>query len=130
MAPIGGTIACARRHFSAFLWLTRASIVACCSLHPVFADASPAITVNGTPVSKGASVTVVMREAVTVGITGGPAHNGDWVGLYAVGGKAPIAFEYLNGSTTPPEYGVATATLGFLLSAAGDYEFRFFAPDF
>jgi hypothetical protein len=52
------------RHFSAFVWLARVSVTAGCCLHPIFADAAPAVTVNLTPAVNGASVTVVRREAV------------------------------------------------------------------
>ena len=72
---------------------------------------------------------VVAGTHVSVGITGGPAQPGDWVGLFAANAadSANLAWRYLNGSTTLPSNGQSDAQLIFAVPVtAGSYEFRFF----
>ena len=86
------------------------------------------ISING--VAPPISVSVEPGATVTVGITGGPANPTDWVALAAQGSADPtyFAWQYLNGSTVPPESGLSGGTLSFTLpSAAGTYELRLFA---
>ena len=75
------------------------------------------------------AVSVVAGTHVSVGITGGPAQPGDWVGLFAANAadSAYLGWRYLNGSTTIPSSGQSDAQLIFAAPVtAGTYEFRFF----
>jgi hypothetical protein len=92
------------------------------------ADAQPQLSVNG--ITLPASLTVVAGGVAAVSLVGGPANTTDWIGLYSVGASDGqfLAWQYLNGSTTPPTAGLAGATLTFVLPVApGSYEFRLFA---
>lgn len=86
-----------------------------------------ALTVND--MAPPTAVSVNAGTYVSVGVTGGPAQPGDWVGLYAVNGpdSAYLGWKYLNGSTTMPSIGVADSAVTFVVPiAAGSYEFRLF----
>lgn len=86
------------------------------------------LTVSG--VAPPTAVAAGAGSHVDLGVAGGPANPGDWVGLFVVGAadNAYVAWRYLNGSTSPPATGTANATLTFAVPiAAGSYEFRFFA---
>lgn len=97
----------------------------------VMVSPSPAqLTIDG--IAPPATVAVSAGTHVTVGMTSGPANPGDWVGLYSANTAdgAPITWRYLNGTTTLPASGTSTATLNFAVpTAAGGYEFRFFAAN-
>lgn len=103
-------------------------IVALSSAAASRAHAQPQLSVNG--VSLPAALTVSAGSVAAVSLIGGPANTTDWLGLYAVGASDSqyLAWQYLNGSTTPPTAGLAGATLTVGLPAApGSYEFRLFA---
>jgi len=95
----------------------------------IVVDASPAqVTVNG--VASPSTVTVTVGERLSVGVSTGPANATDWIGLYPAGAAdgAYLAWQYLNGSTSPPSTGTAAAALTFdVPTSAGTYEFRLFA---
>ncbi len=77
-----------------------------------------------TAVAAGAATTLV------VAVSGGPPTATDWVGLYAVAtaDTAPIGWQYLSGTTTPPASAMSAAALAFTAPVvSGSYEFRFFA---
>jgi hypothetical protein len=76
------------------------------------------------------SVATQPGAAVGVQVGNGPGNPTDWIALAEA--SAPDAlyetWQYLNGSTTPPAQGVATATLSFTMpSSPGAYELRLFA---
>ena len=78
--------------------------------------ASPTLAVAGT--------------TITVTVANGPGHTTDLVGLFAVDADNSDfqAWEYLNGSQTPPASGLTSATLNFVApTAPGLYNFRLFA---
>jgi uncharacterized protein YegP (UPF0339 family) len=75
---------------------------------------------------------VAAGTQITVRVTDGPANSGDWVGLYAASAPdtAFLTWRYLSGTTTLPSSGMSMATLTFgAPTAAGSYEFRFFAAN-
>lgn len=85
------------------------------------------LTVNGIAppeqqsVDSGVTVSVVASGATTIR---------DWVALAQVGAAngSYIAWKYMNGSQTAPSSVITSATLSFTMaSAAGNYEWRFFA---
>jgi len=90
---------------------------------------SPAqISVNG--VLPPTDVVVQPGATVTVQVTGGPANTTDWIALSASGSAngSYIAWQYLNGQTTPPAQGVSGATVTFSVPTdPATYEFRLFA---
>lgn len=103
-------------------------IIALSSAAASRAHAQPQLSVNG--VSLPAALTVSAGTVAAVSLVGGPADTTDWLGLYAVGASDSqyLAWQYLNGSTTPPTAGLADATLTVGLPAApGSYEFRLFS---
>jgi hypothetical protein len=80
----------------------------------------PSITVNTTSVTVGATVTATVEN--------GPANNGDWVGLYAVGGSAYLDWRYLNGAQMVPTTGLADAIVPFAMPLTpGAYALKFFS---
>lgn len=87
-----------------------------------------ALTVNGVAPPTAASAAA--GTIASVAVSGGPANAGDWIGMFAVGAADTryLAWQYLNGSTSPPASGFGAATLDFLLPTnPGSYEFRLFA---
>src|SRR5207249_4264463 len=69
---------------------------------------------------------------IDLAVTGGPANARDWVGLALVGSANTsfVAWNYLNGSHSPPSTGVTSATLSFTAPAInGTYEIRLFEND-
>jgi hypothetical protein len=69
------------------------------------------------------------NEVIQVTVTGGPGNPTDWVGLHVA--SAPdtsyLAWQYLNGTQTPPASGLTSATLTFQMPAVpGSYNFRMF----
>ncbi|HYB94556.1 MAG TPA: S8 family serine peptidase [Vicinamibacterales bacterium] len=84
------------------------------------------LTLNGG----NAPVSMAAGGSVTVNVANGPANAGDYVTLVPQGAAATYwsgIFQYLNGSTSRPSSGVATASLTFTAPATpGVYEFRFF----
>jgi hypothetical protein len=86
------------------------------------------ISVNG--VAPPTPVTVAPGSSITVEITGGPANPTDWVALAVQGApdSTYVAWQYLNGSSAPPDPGLSSGTVSFVLpAAAGVYEIRLFA---
>jgi len=75
----------------------------------------PSVTLGATTGTAGGTV------AATV--TNGPGTPGDWVGLYDANGH-PVQWMYLNGSHTLPATGSSSATVTFVLPAAGTYQVR------
>jgi hypothetical protein len=85
---------------------------------------SATISASPTSVQTGAPVSVT--------VSGGPRNTTDWVGLYPSGASDSnfIAWQYLNGTFTPPSSGQSSASLTFAMPlTAGTYQFRFFAND-
>jgi hypothetical protein len=86
---------------------------------------APSITVNGsngTVVAEGASLAIA--------VSNGPGNTTDWVALAATGSAdtSYISWDYLNGSRTPPNTGVASATVMMAAPTTdGSYEARFYA---
>ena len=88
------------------------------------------IAVNGT--NPPTSVTVPPASALAIQVTDGPGNVTDWIGLYGAGGSdaSPLAWQYLNGSTSPPAIGLTEASLTMTLpSEAGTFEMRLFVDN-
>jgi hypothetical protein len=91
---------------------------------------SSPVTVQAPPISITASpMTVGVGAPITVTAANGPGHFNDWVGL--VEASTPdsgyIAWQYLNGATTPPATGLTSATLQFVAPMTpGTYTARLF----
>ena len=88
------------------------------------------IAVNGTNPPTG--VTVPPASALDIQVTGGPGNPTDWIGLFRASDTdaSPIAWQHLNGSTSPPAIGLTEASLAVTLPAgAGAYEVRLFADN-
>ncbi len=85
-----------------------------------------AVTTSTTTVASGAAITATVKNA--------PGNASDWVGFYPVGAslETPVAYRYLNDSTTMPSAGSTSATLHFTASTrtapapAGQYELRLY----
>jgi hypothetical protein len=87
----------------------------------------PSIAVNGS-----SSAVVSEGASIAIAVAGGSASMTDWVGL--AGADAPdttvIAWAYLNGLLTPPDVGIASATVMMMAPTAdGSYEARFYADN-
>jgi len=86
----------------------------------------------GQTVSLAVPVVVSPTTAISVQVAGNTScTTTDWVGLFAVGSASSagtrLAWQYLNGSTTPPGVCLSSATLFFTSPATpGNYEVRFF----
>jgi hypothetical protein len=96
----------------------------------IISNTATQLTVNG--VSPPATVSVSGGAVVTVAVTGGPGHIGDWLGLYRVGATPSqwLDWKYLNGTRTQPTTGLGAATVTFSLPAgSGNYEVRFYEND-
>ena len=100
-----------------------------CTSAAVVVGASQAqLTVNG--VSAPGSLDAVAGSPATVTIVGAPGNLTDWIALTRAGSGDSefVAWQYLNGTTTPPQTPLTAATTHFLLpTVAGTYEFRLFA---
>jgi hypothetical protein len=98
---------------------------------PVTVPSSAAlVTVNGARPPQ--SATAGAGTMLTIAIANGPGNPTDWVGLFAAGAPdaTPLAWQYLNGSTTPPESGLSSASLRMLApTAGGAVDIRFFAAN-
>jgi hypothetical protein len=90
----------------------------------VVAGAGPTLTVNG---STGA-LSVALGATLTVSVANGPANKYDWITIAPVGSSDTTysGIWFLNGTSTPPSTGVASATFNIPApSTAGTYEVRF-----
>ena len=88
---------------------------------------APRLTINDVVAPQ--EVTAAPRASVQVHAEGGPAHPGDWVGLYRTGtaDAAWLDWATLNGTKTMPSPGVHTATFAMALPMTrGPFEFRWF----
>jgi hypothetical protein len=67
-------------------------------------------------------------DAIIAVVVGGPATPTDWVALTPAADPdgAYIDWKYLNGSSTPPSSGLASATVRFVVQAPGTYNVRFY----
>jgi hypothetical protein len=84
---------------------------------------------DGTPVTL-TPTTVSFGEVITVTVPIGPGYARDWVGLFPEGAPDTgfVAWQFLDGSTTPPSAVVTSATLKFTApTIAGTYNVRLFA---
>lgn len=75
------------------------------------------------------SAVVAEGVALAVNVANGPGNTTDWVGLAAAGtpDTAIIAWVYLNGTYTPPDAGVTSATVTMTAPTSdGAYEARFY----
>ena len=94
----------------------------------VVAPSGAHLAVNGIAAPDPA--TVAAGSVAVVSVSGGPGSTTDWVGFYPAGAPEGgyVDWRYLSGTTVPPASSTATATLSFTMpTAAGTYEFRFFA---
>ena len=83
---------------------------------------APTVTVSATSVNPG--------SVLTVTVANGTGYANDWIGLFATGApdSTYLAWQFLNGATTPPATGVTSATLQVIApTAAGTYNIRLFA---
>jgi hypothetical protein len=67
-----------------------------------------------------------------VAVSEGPANATDWIGLYAAGAAdtSYLVWYYLNGATSAPPTGIASAALNVLVPVMpGSYEVRLFAAN-
>ena len=88
------------------------------------------LTVTGGPAP--GALTAVAGSVATVTIAEAPGNLTDWVALARVGSSDAefVAWQYLSGSSTPPQTPLTAATTRFLLpTLAGTYEFRLFAAN-
>ena len=91
--------------------------------------ASEPITVVSPTLSISAA-TVAAGATVTASLAGGPAYNGDWVGLYGENGSLSEYkdWRYLNNEQIFPDAGFSNATVTFPAPLTpGTYALRFFA---
>jgi len=94
---------------------------------------SGAVTITAVPATvTPTAATVPVGAPIRFSIAGGLASPTDWVGLYP--SSAPdtgyVAWQFLNGTTTPPQTGMSAAMLQFSPPiAAGAYELRFFSSN-
>jgi hypothetical protein len=80
---------------------------------------SPTVTVSVAPSVTPSATTVAGGTNLTATVANGPGNRLDWVALYPVGSNAAVDWQYLNGTRTPPVYGVTGATLTFSTPTAG-----------
>ena len=88
----------------------------------------PRLAVNG--VDAPANVSVAAGSVASVVVSEGPANTTDWIGFYPVGAAdtAYLVWYYLNGATSAPPTGLASAALSVLVPVIpGTYEVRLFA---
>ena len=89
-------------------------------------DAAPPPTVTASP------ATVTPGSVITATVANGPGYPRDWAGLYPTGAPDTgyVAWQYFNGSHTPPATGVTSATLQFTApTTPGSYNVRIYADD-
>ncbi len=70
-----------------------------------------------------ANVNVGTVEQVT--LNNGLQNVNDIIALVPAGGTAPVDWYYMNGTKVPPSSGIASATLAFPMTSAGQFEFRY-----
>ena len=90
----------------------------------------PRLAVNG--VDAPANVSVAAGSVASVVVSEGPANTTDWIGFYPVGAAdtAYLVWYYLNGATSAPPTGLASAALHVLVPVSpGTYEVRLFAAN-
>jgi hypothetical protein len=96
---------------------------------PTAVPGGPTVLVNGSS----SPLTVALGATVNVAVSGGPAFRHDWVGQYVSTAVHPtnpfVAWKYLNNTQVAPAAGMSAATLTFVMSSAGTYNFRFFQND-
>ena len=74
------------------------------------APPSPSLTINPAAPGPGATITATVANA--------PGNPTDWVAMYAEDGTR-LAWQYLNGTSTPPATGLTSAALSFTLPLTG-----------
>ncbi len=90
----------------------------------------PRLAVNG--VDSPAGVSVAAGSVASVAVSDGPANTTDWIGFYPVGASdtAYLVWYYLNGATSAPPTGLASAALNVVVPVSpGTYEVRLFAAN-
>jgi hypothetical protein len=91
-------------------------------------SSSASIVVNG--VGAPGTLSVADGDALTAAIANGPANPTDWVALAPAGSpdSSLLAWQYLNGATSPPSQAMNAATLTFAApTTEGLYEIRLYA---
>jgi hypothetical protein len=86
---------------------------------------APSIAVNGS-----SDAVVSQGEIMEVAVAGGPGSRTDWVGLAAAGAPDTtfISWAYLDGLQTPPDVGMASASIKMTAPTTdASYEARFYA---
>ena len=89
-------------------------------------DAAAPPTVTASP------ATVTPGSVITTIVANGPGKPRDWAGLYPTGAPDTgfVAWQYFNGSATPPAAGMPSATLQFTApTTPGSYNVRIYADD-
>ena len=89
-------------------------------------DAAAPPTVTASP------ATVTPGSVITTIVANGPGNPRDWAGLYPTGAPDTgfVAWQYFNGSETPPAAGMPSATLQFTApTTPGSYNVRIYADD-
>ncbi len=86
---------------------------------------SQTLLVNGA-----ASTSAGAGETLTIQLTGGPAHQADWLGLYVSGSSNSewLDWRYVNGTRQMPTSGLSNATVTTALpTGIGSYQVRLFS---
>jgi hypothetical protein len=83
----------------------------------------------GSPTLTPSTLTAAAGAMVQLMVANGPGNRTDWVGLHRLGTGSTgyYSWTYLNGIQSPPQIGLTSATLSFVMPPTpGSYEFRLY----